>query len=63
MAKIYVGVAKKHPKFEGSVSIGLTREHLKTLTENLDERGWVNVTVSPRKNEPEKYSVAIDQRG
>jgi hypothetical protein len=56
---IYVGNAKKG-KFPNSVSIGFTIEHLRTLSKNINEGGWVNLLVSPQRQNPDKYSVKID---
>lgn len=56
---IYVGNAKKG-KFPNSVSIGFNREHLKILADNLNDGGWINLLVSPQKNNPDKFSVKID---
>ena len=57
---IYVGNAKKHGKFADTISIGFNREHLKTLADNLNEGGWVNLLVSPQRANKDKFSVKID---
>lgn len=56
---IYVGKARRG-KFKDSVSIGFNRDHLQILLANMSETGWVNLIVSPQKNNPDKYSVKID---
>ncbi len=60
MAK-YVGSAKKHPKFEGAISAGLSEKDIETLRENLNERGWVNLIIGPQKENHDKYSIKIDE--
>ena len=47
-APIYVGSGKKG-KWEGSVVLGFKKDDLKTLAEHLNENGWVNVIVSPQR--------------
>jgi len=49
--KIYVGrVETKENKFgDLETKIGLTAENLQVLTENLSERGWVNLTLKTTK--------------
>ena len=44
---VYCGNGKKHPKFAGCLSFGFSREHLKILEANLNEKGWTNVLISP----------------
>ena len=56
---IYVGNARKG-KFENSIQLGFNREHLKVLADNLSETGWVNLIVSPQKENKDKFSVKID---
>jgi hypothetical protein len=56
---VYVGNAKKG-KWEGSIQIGFNKEHLKTLADNLSETGWVNLIVSPQRENRDKFSVKID---
>jgi hypothetical protein len=57
---VYVGSAVKHPKFEGVIKMGFSKEHLKILADNLTESGWVNLLVSPQLANKEKYSIKID---
>jgi hypothetical protein len=57
---IYIGNAKKHPKFDNAIVVGLRAEHLKTLSEHIGETGWVNILISPQRENKEKYSVKID---
>jgi hypothetical protein len=56
----YVGNGKKHPKFDGCISMGFTKEHLEVLKTNLNDKGWVNVIISPKRDDPEKYYAKID---
>jgi hypothetical protein len=56
----YVGNAKKHTKFENTVVIGFNKDHLKILSEHLDEKGWVNILVAPQRENKDKFSVKID---
>lgn len=56
----YCGNGKKHAKFEGSLSFGFNRDDLKKMESHLSEKGWVNVLISPTKNDPDKYYAKID---
>jgi hypothetical protein len=57
---IYVGNGKPHPKFDNCISFGFTKDNLKTLEAHLNDKGWVNVIISPQKNDKEKYYAKID---
>jgi hypothetical protein len=57
---IYAGNGKKHPKFQGCLSFGFSKEHLKILEAHLNAKGWVNVIISPQKNDKEKYYAKVD---
>lgn len=57
---VYVGGGWKHPKFEGCLKFGFKKEHLETMLKNLDEKGWVNILISPKRDDPEKYYAKLD---
>lgn len=57
---VYVGNGKKHPKWDGCISFGLTKEHLKILSDHLNDKGWVNIIISPKKDDPDKYYAKVD---
>ena len=56
----YLGNGKKHPKFEGCIKMGFTKENLEVMGKALNDQGWVNLIISPQRNDPDKYYAKID---
>jgi len=62
--KIYCGSAKKITTQYGELmKVSFSRSDIEKLTANLNEKGWVNLNISERK-EADKYgnthSVVVD---
>lgn len=51
MDKIFVGkIDKKETQYGEIISVGLTKENLKILGENLNDKGWVNFSIKKSKS-------------
>lgn len=56
--KKFIGRCKPG-KYEDQVEIGLTRDDIEKLSNNLNEKGWVNVRVSKSKEKGTPYAEII----
>ena len=63
MEKIYVGRTTETPnKFdELETRIGFTADDIQKLTDNLNEKGWVNVTLRKSKEGKPYLQVYVPQ--